>query len=254
MNRQLQWLLIEKYNSQESEAFHADCARLEAGEPLAYVIGWTPFLGCKIWLDSHPLIPRPETEFWVEHAITHITNTLPRVTLGKKVGILDLCAGSGCVGVAVAKALPHTRVDCAEIDTAHHPTINKNSRENLLPITRDRQRVFGGDLFTDIPVSTKYDYILSNPPYIDPALDRTEASVKTYEPPVALYGGVAGLDCIARIIETAPSYLTPRGELWLEHEPEQSQDICRHGARVGFAVTTHHDQYATARYSRLVLQ
>jgi len=243
-------LLNEKYHGQKNEAWLADCARLEAGEPLAYVIGWVPFLDCKIWLDSHPLIPRPETEFWLEQAIMRIEHRqleAPR--------ILDLCAGSGCIGVAVAKALPHAQVDFVELDPAHHTTIEKSVRENCsvedLPATR---YIFGGDVFAEIPADTKYDYILSNPPYIDPALDRTEASVRDYEPDLALYGGQAGLECIARIIREASAYLTPHGELWLEHEPEQSKTLAALAAAAGFIVTTSQDQYQVERFSQLVLQ
>jgi len=71
-NQELDWLLKEKYHGVESEAFHADCARLATGEPLGYLIGHVPFLNCTIHLDSHPLIPRPETEFWTEQAIAEI--------------------------------------------------------------------------------------------------------------------------------------------------------------------------------------
>ncbi|MEM9336764.1 MAG: hypothetical protein AAGA35_02840 [Patescibacteria group bacterium] len=109
MNRDETWLLEEKYNGEESDEFLADVKRLKNGEPLAYVIGWIPFLDCQIWLDSHPLIPRPETEFWTERAITSIIG-LSALT-PHPVHILDLCAGSGCVGTIVATSLPVARFD-----------------------------------------------------------------------------------------------------------------------------------------------
>jgi len=86
------WLLRDKYKGHQSAAFMADRARLATGEPLGYVIGWVPFLDCAIWLKTRPLIPRPETEFWVARAIAQMRKdeiVKPRV--------LDLCAGSGCV-------------------------------------------------------------------------------------------------------------------------------------------------------------
>ncbi len=250
MEQEKTWLLAEKHDGQMTDAYAADCQRLEAGEPLAYVIGWVPFLDCKIWLDSHPLIPRPETEYWVERAIT----TINRSNCAQS-RVLDLCAGGGCIGVAVAKAIPHVKVDFAELDPAHHPTIEMNVRENCaaedIPVNR---YIYGGDLLAEIPVGTKYDFILSNPPYIDPALDRTEPAVQDHEPSMALYGGLAGMEIINRIITAAPNYLVPGGQLWLEHEPEQSQAIAQAGAIVGFLTQTHHDQYRTERYSQLVLQ
>ena len=248
MRQEIAWLLKEKYSGEKTKGFFTDCARLEAGEPLGYIICWVPFLDCKIWLDSKPLISRPETEYWVERAIKLIAERAAT----QSPRILDLCAGSGCIGVAVAKALPHTHVDFAEIDSAHHTTITKNLQENLTIIYDSK--IYAGDLFAEVPEQTKYDFILSNPPYIDPALDRTEASVKDYEPHQALYGGDAGLELIGKIIAKAPDYLVPGGELWLEHEPEQSERIQVLASNTGFAITTHCDQYDLERYSRLVLQ
>ena len=104
MTQEQHWLLKEKYHGEKTDGFFADCKRLALGEPLAYLIGWTPFLNTKIWLDSHPLIPRPETEFWVERAITSMRENA-QDTLGflaEPAKVLDLCAGSGCIGVAMA--------------------------------------------------------------------------------------------------------------------------------------------------------
>lgn len=246
MNQEEWWLLKEKYKGVESEAFHADCERLKAGEPLAYLIGHLPFLGCTICLDSKPLIPRPETEFWTEALIKSSQNK-------ENLRILDLCAGSGCVGVALLKALPNARVDFAEIDAIHLPTIQKNIKANVPPETAERTVIYSSDLFVSIPPDKKYDVIASNPPYIDPALDRTEVSVKSNEPHLALYGGEGGLACIVKIIETAPQYLTSGGQLWLEHEPEQVATIKTLASQAGFTTTLHPDQYDVMRYTVLAL-
>lgn len=239
------WLLEEKHQGVENEAFYADLERLKNGEPLAYIIGQIPFSDCQIHLDSKPLIPRPETEYWLEQEINAIKESgidEPRV--------LDLCAGSGAIGVAVAKALPAARVDLAEVDPDHIPTIQKNLAVNLQDTTWCQ--VIESDLFTNI--EGKYDFILSNPPYIDPELDRTEASVKDYEPSLALYGGEAGLELIEKIIKAAPNYLNENGQLWLEHEPEQSDAIKNLANEAGFAsVVTKVDQYGIQRYSVLKL-
>lgn len=240
LNQEEGWLLKEKYNGVESEAFQADLVRLRAGEPLAYLIGHVPFLGCQIYLDSRPLIPRLETEYWVEKAIASIQ-------LNKKESrVLDLCAGSGCVGVAVAKAVPETFVTFAEVDPMHLPTIKKNISENLLG---ERFQIVQSDLFEK--VEGQFDFILSNPPYIDPALDRTEVSVKTHEPHLALYGGQSGMEIIEKIIKTATLYLAPQGQIWIEHEPEQVEAIKKCAEAAGFHVTAHTDQYDLLRYSIL---
>ena len=238
-----EWLLAEKYHGEKAADFFADCKRLEAGEPLAYVIGSIPFLNITIKLDSKPLIPRPETEFWVSELLRFAPN--------RPLSILDLCAGSGCIGVALLQNLPTATVDFAEIESSHLPTIKKNLELN--DITMDRYQLFTSDLFTAVPPKT-YDLIVSNPPYIDPSLDRTESAVTAYEPHVALYGGYAGMELIENIIATAPNYLEPDGQLWLEHEPEQSILIAETAARDSFFTCTHKDQYQVERYSVLVLQ
>ena len=249
-SQEVAWLLQEKYQGQKSEAFLADVAKLEAGVPLAYLIGHIPFLNCNIHLDSHPLIPRPETEYWTEMAIKEISDT---VSDQSETRVLDLCAGSGAIGVAVASAIQTALVDFVELEPTHLPTIAKNCRLNQ--ISRERVNIFEGDLFKIKSGQTlpRYDYILSNPPYIDKTLGRTEHSVVENEPSLALYGGEAGMEIIKKIIEVAPNYLTPNGQLWIEHEPEQCLEI-KKIADSNFSVTTHKDQYDVLRYTQLVLQ
>lgn len=253
MNKEEAWLLKEKYHGEKSAAFFADCKRLMLGEPLAYLIGFVPFLDCRIYLDSRPLIPRPETEYWVAKAITAISDntSLPLdPTLAKPLHFLDLCAGSGCMGVAIAKAFPTALVDFGELDAHHLPTIQKNLQEN--GIAETRCHIAHTNIFSHLPHT--YDFILANPPYIDATLKRTDESVITHEPYVALFGGEGGLDVITQIITDAPRHLSLGGQLWLEHEPEQSTAILNLGSTHGFSVTTHTDQFATLRYSVLVLQ
>ncbi len=294
-NQEIKWLLQEKYHGEKSDAFFADGDRLAAGEPLAYIIGHVPFLDCEVYLDSHPLIPRPETEYWTEKAIQQIgnsphvvavgsSNTLsksstqrhsPAASLTNKqaadpqqvlardilaadalplqpthspITILDLCAGSGAIGVAIAKAIPHSQVTFGEIDSAHVPTIAKNCHANA--ITPDRYSIVTSDLFANI--SGSFDVIVSNPPYIDAAAGTVDTNVVEHEPHLALFGGVAGMELIAKIITTARSYLAPHGQLWIEHEPFQADAIAALAATHGFTATHHHDQYNTARYSVLI--
>lgn len=242
MNKDEAWLLQEKYKGKKTEDFVADCARLSNGEPLAYVIGFIPFLRTQIYLDSRPLIPRPETEFWVEKIIFDMQNNAK-----SNIAILDLCAGSGCIGVAVLSEIENAHVDFAEIEVSHHTTIKKNISEN--GIDPERTQIFGGDLFEQI--TDTYDYILTNPPYIDSSLHRTEKSVRTFEPALALYGGEQGTDIIFKIIEATITFLKIDGSLIIEHEPEQNDAIHMCAKTVGFSSTTYTDQYGTSRYTVL---
>lgn len=207
-------------------------------EPEAYTLGSIPFIHTEIYLDSRPLIPRTETEYWVDLAIKEIKEKGIR-----EPKILDLCAGSGCIGVAVLKEIPEALVDFAEIDGSHHSTIQKNIEENQLDATHTR--IFGGDLFEKN--KDQYDFILSNPPYIDPALkERVGESVRQYEPERALYGGVGGLEIISRILAQLPSHLKPGGTLYLEHEPEQVEALSKHP----LYLNSEQDQFGTVRFSR----
>lgn len=241
--RERQWLLREKYAGRETPAYADDCVRLAAGEPLAYLIGYVPFLDVTIHLASRPLIPRPETEYWTQRAIDEI-----RAAYAKP-HILDLCAGSGCIGVAVLHALGGTAV-FAEIDERHHRTIADNVLRNA--INPDSTRIYGGDLFASIPPQ-QFDAILTNPPYIDPARRaRIEPSVLHHEPHRALFGGVRGLAYIERIMRDALPYLARGGRLYIEHEPEQAPSIATQGERLGYAACEACvDQYGDARYTRL---
>lgn len=242
MNQEHLWLLNDKYNGIESDNFYADLKRLESGVPLAYLIGWQPFCGTKIYLDSHPLIPRPETEYWTKFAIDEIQKY-------KHPRVLDLCAGSGCVGVAVLKAVPDSVVDFVEINESHHATILKNVREN--GIDENRVRIFGGSLFEKITTSAgmtpqQYDFILTNPPYIDPNLsDRIGAGVREYEPEIALFGGDSGMELIREILAGIPQFLKPGGVLTIEHEPEQAEKI----QELLPGIIPQKDQFGVVRFS-----
>ena len=263
MDQEIEWLLMEKYKGEKNDAFFADCKRLALGESLGYLIGFVPFLDCQIWLDSHPLIPRPETEYWTELAINEIKQSLktpegsPRETTAEikravpsDPHVLDLCAGSGCIGVAVAKAIPEAIVDFCEIDLSHMPTIEKNLSRNSL--ARERSTIYHANLFAGL--QNTYDFILTNPPYIDAALNRTDESVLKNEPYIALFGGEDGLEVIKAIIKQAPSHLHPHGQLWIEHEPEQVEKITLLAEEHGFSCIAHTDQYGVYRFSTLVLQ
>ncbi len=259
------WLFKEKYHGEKTDGFFADCGRLRAGEPLAYLIGSIPFLHTTIYLDSQPLIPRPETEFWVEKAIIAIKTRSSKkdVELGSSLSsnlesstptlkILDLCAGSGAIGVAVAGAIPLAHITFGELDPTHLPTIKKNFTENLSmnrQVLGEHYEIIESDLLTNLP--GVYDFILTNPPYIDQDARTVDDSVTSHEPHLALFGGVGGMDIIKRIISDARAHLTPNGQLWIEHEPFQCQAIAELATTHGFSSTHHKDQYDTYRYSVL---
>lgn len=237
--REAGWLLQEKYGGVDSPEYRLDLEHLRSGMPLAYLIGWVPFCHARIFLDSHPLIPRPETEFWTLKAIEHMRSTgnpSPR--------ILDLCAGSGCIGIAIVKEVPGVTCDFVEIDESHHATILRNVREN--GIDESRVRILAGSLFEK--VADTYDIIVSNPPYIDPERSGfVHQSVIDHEPDQALFGGQDGMELVSEILQEAPAYLNSDGILYIEHEPEQVEAI----KRLSPSIESCPDQYGVMRYSVL---
>jgi release factor glutamine methyltransferase len=182
--------------------------RLSRGEPLAYVIGTQPFLGLTIGLSSRPLIPRPETEWWTEELIHHIGTRSLRV--------LDLCAGSGAIGLAILKECPNATVMFGERMPSHAVQIQENLARNHLDSSRADIRA--GDLFAPF-TNERFDIIAVNPPYI-PEGRVLDESVALYEPNEALFGGPDGLSLIRRIAKEVPQHIVPDGELWMECDVE----------------------------------
>ncbi|MFA6519870.1 MAG: HemK/PrmC family methyltransferase [Candidatus Paceibacterota bacterium] len=241
MTRDEQWLLDEKYKGLRNPYFEADKKRLAEGEPLAYVIGWQPFLGLKIYLDSNPLIPRPETEWWTEQLLAHVGP--PRSYMDTPVRFLDLCAGSGAIGCAALAKLPNAQVYFGEIDPALEATIRKNIRENNLDATRADVRI--GDLFEPFG-DMKFDVIAANPPYVPD--DRTlPPSVADYEPALAFYAGKEGLDFIRHIALSARCHLAEGGRAWIECDRAHAAAACALFQEQGLTAEIRNDQYGKPR-------
>jgi len=244
-----EFLLREKYNGVKNSEYEADVTRIEDGEPLAYVIGFVPFLDCKIFLDSHPLIPRPETEFWVEHVIREVLGARFQLLGGREpIKILDLFAGSGCVGVTLLKHISDAQVDFGEIDTNHFSTITKNIREN--DIEEIRTAVIRTDVWDGI--TNLYDIVCANPPYLSESrLNLIGPSVLAYEPKKALFADEDGFALIRRLIAGAGAHLNPKGLMYIEHEPEHAEMIQKCAKEHGFSAENKQDQYGVLRYSIL---
>lgn len=251
MNKDQQWLLDEKYGGKKTPSCEDDMQRLASGEPLAYVIGYQPFLGLKVYLDSKPLIPRPETEWWTEELIATTRKVWPSrarrsenfLKAAPDFRFLDLCAGSGAIGCAVLKNIPNAKVYFGEIDSAHKATILKNIRENNLDESRAEVRI--GDLFEPFG-NMAFDVIAANPPYI-PAGRSLPKSVANHEPSRALFAGEDGLDFIRRIAQELPKYLAKNGIAWIECDSAHA--TAGHALFVEQRLTAeiHTDQYNVPR-------
>lgn len=216
MNSDQEHLIRDKYAGDASKVTAEDIERLAHGEPLAYVIGWIPFLGLRITLSSHPLIPRPETEWWTEELIQHLKEKWG----DQPFSFLDLCAGSGAIGLSVLRAFPHAQVFFGELSPEHSDDIRHSLGVNGLD--EHRAEIRSGDLFTPF-TGMRFDSIACNPPYI-PAGRTLDHSVTEFEPERALLSGPDGLELIRRIASETSEHLTQGGEIWLEADIENIEE------------------------------
>lgn len=234
----LQTVARDKYDGAVSKITSEDRTRLAVGEPLAYIIGWIPFCGARVRLDSKPLIPRTETEWWTERFIEEV-----RVA-PQPLHILDLCAGSGCIGIAVLKALPHAQVTFVEIDPRHADTIRKSLAENA--IDASRATILTGDLWDALPVKSQFSAIATNPPYI-PAERELATSVINFEPHAALFAGHDGMSIICRIADGTHERLYPGGPIWIECDITNTETTKQLFEAIGATARIVDDQYQLPR-------
>ncbi len=240
----IDWLLRDKYPDflarpkKYLPLVEKDIKRLEAGEPLAYVIGWVDFLGARVDLSYKPLIPRVETEFWIEKALRLIPNSkFP-------IHCLDLCTGSGCIGLAVLKHLPNSKVVFADNSPKATRQVDKNLAINK--IKKSRAGVVKSNLFKN--VKGKFDYIFTNPPYV-PAGRKLPVSVKKYEPSGALFAGQDGLNILKRILGETPAHLRPGGAILFEFDSAQKNKLEKFMERLDYRnAEFYKDQYGRWRY------
>ena len=210
--------------------------RRMAGEPVAYLIGEWEFYGLPLDISQDVLIPRADTEVLAEQAIAYIQ------TLGE-CRVLDLCAGSGCVGLAIASQTPQARVVLGEIDDSALKICRQNIRRNnlsarVMPIQMDAREKPARSL-------GEFQCIVSNPPYIPTGdIAGLEASVRDYEPHMALDGGADGMDFYRSIAEQWKEALAPGGRIYFEVGIGQADAVLRLMRSHGFGdlqiIKDHH--------------
>jgi release factor glutamine methyltransferase len=172
-------------------------------EPLQYLLEEVPFCGFSFAVDSRALIPRPETELLCLWASEFIA--------AKPDGrLLDLCCGSGCIGLTLKKRFPSLSLTCSDLS----PSALSLARENAERLSCEAEFICS-DLFTLLP-SRRYDWICSNPPYIPTSACSSLQPEVLAEPFMALDGGSDGLDFYRRIAADAPAFLLPGGRLLME--------------------------------------
>ena len=203
--------------------------RLLAGEPIAYILGQWEFYGLPMLVSPKVLIPRDDTCAVAELAIKQA------LFLDKDPRILDLCCGSGCIGLAVASRVKDAKVTLADVSLEALAVAKENTALNKLT---GRVRCVQADaLKPAFPFLGKFDLIVSNPPYITgQEMLELPVSVKDYEPHLALYGGEDGLDFYRAIAQNFAPALKPGGYLCFEFGMGQGDDVCQILTENGYTI------------------
>ena len=191
--------------------------RARQHEPIAYLVGSKEFYSLKFKVTPDVLIPRPETEALVAEAVAHLKS------LGRDGLVWDVCTGSGCVAIAVAKQVPAVRVLATDVCDAAVAIACENARTHGV---QDRLRCRQADLLTlpaDCDDLAAFDVITANPPYV--AQGEKVAETVQHEPKLALYAGADGLDAIRPIVRDAPGLLRDGGSLILEFGYAQADAV-----------------------------
>jgi len=183
--------------------------RRVSGQPLEHVLGWAEFCGLRISVDPGVFVPRRRTELLVRHA----ASLAPAAAV-----VVDLCCGSGALGVALAAELGGVELHAVDIDPAAVRSARRNARAF-------GGRVYEGDLYAPLPETLhgRVDVLLANAPYVPTAAIRLlPPEARLHEHPVALDGGADGLDVLRRVVAEAGRWLAPGGHLLVETSERQA--------------------------------
>ena len=186
---------------------------LVKNKPRAYIVGEVEFYNCKISLNQNVLIPRQESEILVFYALQRLKDCKGGV-------LLDLCTGSGCLGLAIKKARPDIQVILSDISPLALEVAKKNGVVNELDV-----EYLEGDLLAPLG-HQKIDYLICNPPYVtDFEYEHLDSSVRDYEPKLALVGGNEGLDFYSALSKTLHAYINIGGKVFFEIGKDQGLKV-----------------------------
>lgn len=186
--------------------------------PLQYIVGEWEFMGIPFKVNENVLIPRQDTEILVEKALEIIGSEFEKIK--GKISVMDMCTGSGCIGISVAKKCQNTSVTCVDISKAALEVAKENGKLNGVK----NISFIESDLFEN--VNGKFNVIISNPPYITSAeIKKLMPEVKDFEPHLALDGDSDGLKFYKLIINQSKEYLNENGYILFEIGCDQGEQV-----------------------------
>jgi len=218
--------IVELKTNQQDELSNADIEkfngwlerRLEM-EPTQYIVGVTEFWSLPIYVGPGVLIPRQDTETLVDEVKKHFKD------INGKYNLLDIGCGSGCIGISLLSIFKNAHTTFIDKYDAPIKYTKKNLERNKL---QNRATVIQSDMFQNIPKDSKFDAIVSNPPYIpEEELKSVSMQITLFEPMEALTAGSSGLNFYELFANEAVNFLTPNGALFLEIGYNQCEDVIR---------------------------
>lgn len=208
-------------STQQFKAFFSLIKKRKNHQPIAYLLGYKEFFDLKFFVNKHTLIPRPDSEILVEQAIKYCQNSL----LAKNINILDLCCGSGCLGIAMLKNIDNASLIACDINKNAVAMAKKNAKYHLIK----KAKFITSDLFDNLNKYTNFfDIIITNPPYIKTSTISTlQPEVQNFEPFLALDGKKDGLYFYQQIAKQAKNFLTAQGNLFAEIGYNQEKSVLK---------------------------
>jgi release factor glutamine methyltransferase len=247
LGRPAAWLIAHDDEVLDEAAllnFASLAARRRGGEPVAYLLGCREFYGREFTVSPAVLIPRPETEMLVDLALAEVRMNDRAFQADAGARILDLGTGSGCIAITLALEVPSAQVSAVDASEAALRVAGANAKRMKASL-----RLLQSDWFGAL-TGESFDLIVTNPPYVAESDPHLGADDLRHEPPAALASGTDGLDAIRRIIAAAPKYLTPGGQLWLEHGYDQADAVRELLSAAGLCkVEQHRDVAGIVRVS-----
>lgn len=215
LNTTKEYLVInseKEISIETANKFNEGINKLIKGYPLQYITNHQEFMKLDFYVDENVLIPRADTEILVEEVISNCEKN-------KEYKVLDLCTGSGAIGISIARYISNSYITCTDVSNKALEIARKNAKANNI----DNIEFIESDMFKNI--KGKFDIIVSNPPYIVKDVITTLDKEVQNEPYIALDGGIDGLDFYKIIACEAHRYLNENGKVFLEIGYDQKEEV-----------------------------
>lgn len=203
--------------------------------------GKVTFNRAEIIVESGVFHPRKETEFWVKEAIKTVMKRVDKPL------ILDIFAGTGCIGISILKKVNNASLHFVEVSETAIENIKKNLKLNS--IDKKRYKIIRSDMFKNLKKGAIYDFIFANPPYIAQLRKHeVDKEVLNSDPALSLFAGEEGMQYIERLVRQAKDFLKQQGVIFMELDSRQEKKIKKAFEANGFSVEFHKDQFNKLRW------